>query len=428
MPASSLRTHADFNKLWFGQTVSNLGDKVSRIALPTVAILVLHGRALDVGVLGALRFLPFLVLGPIGGIVADRLPRRSIMIVADIGRMIVIATVPLAFALHALTMVQLYVVTAAAGVLTVFFEVSYQAYLPALVGHELIGAGNQRLQTSRSIAEVAGAAIGGLLMQALGSALAILVDAGSFLVSVFGLVAIKHREPRPERTSEERAAVGADAREGINLLLHDTRLRGLMLSTTFVNLGAATANALLLVYAYTQVKLSPGEVGAAYAVGTCGMIAGAVFANKVAKRLTLGPTLITAAVVCGVSYVLLPLLGGTNALVALILCQVVFGVADSVYGIHVMTLVQSITPPRLMGRVGGTALSVVWGSGTFGSMLGGIVGSLVGVVPGIIVGACIVAGSALFLVLSPVRAMRWYPEQEKEPAEDEPVAEEQPSV
>jgi MFS family permease len=426
MPASSLRTHADFNKLWFGQTVSNLGDKISRIALPTVAILVLHGNALNVGVLGALRFLPFLLLGVVGGLVVDRLPRRSIMIVADIGRLIVIGTVPLAFATHLLTMMQLYVVAAAAGVLTVFFEISYQAYMPDLVGRELIGQGNQRLQTTRSIAEVAGSALGGVLIQVLGSALALLVDAASFVVSVFGLVAIKHREPRRERSVDDQAGVRADAGEGLALLLHDPRLRGLMLSTTFVNLGSATANTLLLVYAYTAAKLSPGVVGAAYAVGTCGMILGAVLATKVAKKLTLGPTLITTAVLCGLSYLLLPLLGTQNALIALMACQAVYGVADSIYGIHVMTLVQSITPPRLMGRVGGTALSVVWGSGTFGSMIGGLVGSLVGLIPGIIVGACLIVGAAIFLVLSPVRAMRWYPPAEE--PEAQPVTEDQPST
>jgi MFS family permease len=409
MPVSSLRDNSDFTKLWFGQTVSNLGDKVSRIALPTVALLVLHGNAFDVGLLGALRFLPFLLLGTIGGTIADRVSRRSIMIVADIGRLIAIGTVPAAFALHVLTMAQLYVVTAAAGVLTVFFEISYQAYLPALVGHELIGQGNQRLQTTRSIAEVAGSALGGVLIQALGSALAILVDAASFLVSVSGLVAIRHREPGPERTVDDRSGVRADAGEGVALLLHDPRLRGLMLSTTFVNLGAATANTLLLVYAYTAARLSPGVVGAAFAVGTCGMVLGAVLADTVARRPTLGPTLITAVVVCGLSYSLLPLMGTGNALVALMVCQAVFGIADSVYSIHVMTLVQSITPARLMGRIGGTALSVVWGSGTFGSMAGGVIGSLVGLVPGILVGAGLIVGAAIFLVLSPVRAMRWYP-------------------
>lgn len=127
----ALGRHSDFNRLWFGQTVSNFGDKISLLALPTLAVVVLDGGALEVGVLGALRFLPFLLLAPFAGLVADRVSRRTVMIVADLGRFLALGTIPLAFALDSVSMTHVYIVAALTGVLTTFFEVSYQSWLPS---------------------------------------------------------------------------------------------------------------------------------------------------------------------------------------------------------------------------------------------------------------------------------------------------------
>lgn len=152
----ALGRHSDFNRLWFGQTVSNFGDKISLLALPTLAVVVLDGGALEVGVLGALRFLPFLLLAPFAGLVADRVSRRTVMIVADLGRFLALATIPLAFALDSVSMTHVYIVAALTGILTTFFEVSYQSWLPQLIGTENLIEGNTKLQISRSVAEAVG--------------------------------------------------------------------------------------------------------------------------------------------------------------------------------------------------------------------------------------------------------------------------------
>jgi MFS family permease len=154
------------------------------------------------------------------------------------------------------------------------------------------------------------------------------------------------------------------------------------------------------------------------------MILGSVLARRVASALKLGPTLVVSVLVCGLSYLILPIVGVGHALAALIICQITFGVADSIYGIHTMSLVQSITPANMMGRVGGTALSVVWGSGTFGFMLGGVLGTVVGVRPGIVAGALVIAAGAVFVILSPVRVMASYPEPARPDAESEALARE----
>jgi MFS family permease len=405
---SKMRNRADFNKLWFGQTVSLLGDRVSRLALPTVALLILHGTALDVGILAALRFLPFIVIGPIAGVWADRVPKRSLMIAADVGRMLVTATVPVAFAVHELSLGLLFVVAGVTGSFTVVFETSYQSYLPGLVGHEGIVEGNQKLQLSMSASEVLGASAGGVLIQILSSATAILVDALSFAASVAGLLLIKDREQVPERQPGVRRSVIAEAKAGLVVLVGDRRLRAMMLSTTTANLGASSASALVLVYCYNRAHLNPGEVGAAFAVGAVGLILGAIIAPRLVKFIPLGRLLIMTLLVTGVSWAILPAAGVHHALVALMVAEFLLG-ADMVFNIHLLSLVQAITPGDLMGRVGGSALILVWGTGSLGSVVGGALASVVGVVVAMFVSAAVTAAGSLFLVFSPIRSVRKMP-------------------
>jgi MFS family permease len=199
-----MRNREDFNKLWFGQTVSLLGSRVSILALPTVALLVLHGTAFDVGILNGLGFLPFIVIGPIAGVWADRVPKRSLVIAADVGRMLVVATIPVAFEIHELSLGLLFVVASITGGLTVLFETSYQAYLPGLVGTGGLVEGNQKLQLSSSVTQVTGPSAAGILIQVFGSATVILGDALSFAVSFISLLFIKDRERVAKREPEVR--------------------------------------------------------------------------------------------------------------------------------------------------------------------------------------------------------------------------------
>ncbi len=301
----------DFRRLWIGQTISAFGDKVSRIALPTVALLGLGGTAWDVGLLAALRFVPFVLIGSVAGVWVDRLSHRGTMIWADVGRLVAMGSIPVVSLFGVLTLGQLFVVAGVVGVLTVFFEVAAQSCLPVLAGPDGIVAGNERLQTSRAVAEVGGAAAAGGLMQILGAALTILADALSFLASLVSLLLMRHRESPVVKPEKPRSAL-AEAREGLAVLLSDTRLRNLMFASTTVNLGVATANALVLVFAYDQGKLSPGAVGLAFAIGTVGLILGAVSSGAIAGRLTLGRTLATSILLTGLGFLLLPV-GGQGA-------------------------------------------------------------------------------------------------------------------
>lgn len=308
-------------------------------------------------------------------------------------------------------MIHLYAVAAAVGVLTVFFEVAYQAYLPALVGGDHVVEGNEKLQMTRSAADVGGSALGGLFMQVLGIPLAIFVDALSFVMSLAGLVTIRHREQRSDRHSKSVGPRGlmSELWEGLLVLLGDARLRALMGTMSMVNFGFAAGTALVLIFAYRDLRLTPGEVGLAFGAGGVGLIIGAVLARRVVGIFGLGPTVVLAIVVMGLGFALLPLASAGLALIVLAACQFAVGMADGILNVHIISLVQAITPAHLMGRVGGSALSVVFGVSTFGSMVGGILALAIGVKFVLLITGLFIAAGSTFVLASPIRRLAEQP-------------------
>jgi MFS family permease len=413
MSEQTLWRHPDFLRLWFGQTVSNFGDKISLVALPSVAIIVLHGGALEVGVLGALRFVPFLVLGPFVGVLADRVSRRHTMVLADAGRLIALASVPIAAAFHQLTTAHLFVAAGVAGVLSVFFEVSYQSYLPTLVGRAGLMEANSKLQLSRSSSQVFGSALAGALIASIGAALTVLVDAVSFFVSAVSLVLMRHRE-EPKTAAVSAGSAGAQLKEGLGVLFGHRLLRPLMLSSTVGNIGTSMGAALFLVYAYDQADLTPGEVGVTFAIGGVGFVVGALAAKKLALRIGLGPALAACPLIAGIGYGIVPGFHGVAALIGLSVAQFLIGVAQSVYNIQVMSLVGGVTPMHLMGRVGGGAMALVWGAMSFGSMIGGLTGDAVGVSTSLVAAGVLVVVSAGFIAFSPIIRLHGQPTPDAE--------------
>jgi MFS family permease len=275
------------------------------LALPSVAILVLNAKPMQIGILESAQYLAFPILGLPAGVWVDRLHRRQVMIAADVGRALVLASVPLAWMLHALTLVQLYAVACIVGVLTVFFDVAYQSYLPSLIDRRQLVEGNAKLEVSRSGAQVAGNGLAGVLIQAVGAPLAVLVDSLSFVASVIGLAVI--------RAPERRTAPGMQApsfwgqlREGAAIVFSNPLLREIAACTATSNLGNAMTSAVYLIFAYRSLHLAPAIVGAVLAFGNLG-VAGALWAGMIARRFGLGKTLAVCALLFGIAQ-LLPVL------------------------------------------------------------------------------------------------------------------------
>ena len=394
--------HVDFLKLWTGETVSEFGSQITLLAVPTVAILILHAGPFQVGILSALEFLAFPTLGLVAGVYADRIRRRPIMIVCDLGRFVAVGSIPIAFVLNLLTLEQLYVVALFTGIFTVFFDVSYQSYLPVLVDRPNLIEGNTKLEITRSTAQVAGPAVAGFLIQLIGGAKAVAVDAVSFLFSALALVLIKTPEPEP-RPSTASGATGfiPEMREGLEVVFRSPILWRIAGCTATSNLGSNMVfGAVLLVFAYRQLHLSAAVVGVIFAITSVGGLAGALIAAWVARRLGIGPTLGFSIMIGGLALLATPI--AAVAAPVLVLAGVVYNIAQ-------VSLRQAITPDRVQGRMNATMRTIVWGTIPVGAFIGGILGTSIGLVQTLVLGGFVSLLAALWIFLGPVIRLKEQP-------------------
>jgi MFS family permease len=424
-PALGLLREPDFARLWTGETISQLGTQVSALAIPFVAIEILQASTFQVALLNVVDFLPFLLVGLPAGVWVDRLRRRPVMIAGDLGRAVALATIPLAFVAGVLTIVQLYVVGFVVGVLTVFFDVAYQSYLPSLVTRDQLQEGNAKLEISRAGAAVVGPGLAGVLIGVVRAPFAVALDALSFLGSALFLVMIRRPEPAPEAHREDGKpgpGMRREMAEGLRYVLGHAYLKNIAACTATANLFGTVATSVLLVFAVRELGMTAGSIGVAFSIGATGALLGALSANRVSTRLGVGPTIIAFGGVSGLA--LLPLAlapaGTPQPVLAALVALAAFmtGVATVVYNVAQVSLRQAITPTRMQGRMNATMRWFVWGTIPIGGILGGALGTLLGVREAVLIGALGEMVAILPVLFSPVRGIRKMPQ----PADDEAVA------
>src|SRR3954447_13403872 len=308
----SLLQQRDFRMLWAGQTISRVGTEVSVLALPLVAIQILHATTFEVGSLTAVETLPFLLVGLPAGAWVDRMRRRRVLIVAVIGRLIMLGSIPMASAFAAITLAHLYSVAFGTGVLTVFFDVAYQSYLPELVTREQLVDGNAKLAASESTAHVVGPGIGGALISAVGAATAVVADALSYAASFLCLIAIRTPAEVPER-GENPTSLVTDIREGLRFVWHENRIRAVAFTTATANLFSGVMMAVVLLLMTRELGFSGGKIGFVFAVSGVGAVVGAVIAPWLARRIGVGPAILWSIAVSGVGPVLIAAATGAAA-------------------------------------------------------------------------------------------------------------------
>jgi MFS family permease len=403
--------HPDFIKLWGGETISKFGTEVSLLAIPTIAILNLHAGPFQVGLLGALEMLSFPTLGLVAGVYADRLRRRPIMIVCDLGRMLALASIPITFVFGNLSLNQLYAVALVSGIFTVFFEIAYQSYLPALVDRPNLIEGNTKLEISSSAARVSGPAIAGLLIQGIGAARAVTIDAISYVASAIAIWWIRKPEPEPKpMTASGASGFIPEMREGIEVVFKSPilwRIAGCTATSNFAS--NMIFGAVFLIFAYETLKLTPGEVGLIFGAASAGFLVGALLAARVARLLGLGPTLALSMAIGGLTMLATPLAQfGPSALI-LIVIGFIESMQVPIYNINQVSLRQAITPDRVQGRMNATMRTIVWGTIPVGAFVGGILGSTIGVVPTILLGGVLGTLASLWIILGPVIRLKEQP-------------------
>jgi MFS family permease len=402
-------------KLWTGQTISQLGTQVSLLAIPLTAVVTLKASAFEVGVLTAVEFAPFLLVGLPAGVWVDRLRRRPILIAADIGRAAALGSIAVAFALGTLSIWHLYVASLVSGCLTVFFDVSYQSYLPSLVERAHLIEGNSKMEISRSGAQLAGPGVAGLLIGLVKPPPAITVDALSYVASVLFLVAIRRPEP-PPHPAADRPGMRSEIKEGLGYVLHHPYLRPIAMCTGTSNLFGTMSVAILVLFEVRSLGLSPAAIGVIAGLGNVGFLVGAMLARRISGRLGVGATILASAVVFSGGGFLLPLVPRSSPVPLLVASMALLAAGSAVYNITQVSLRQTITPERMLGRMNATMRFLVWGTMPIGSLIGGALAGWIGLRPTLWVAA---AGGSLAVVpvfLSRVRGVETMPEPPPEPA------------
>jgi len=386
--------------------VSQFGSEVTSLALPLAAIIVLDASTFEVAALAVVDWLPFFVLSLPAGVWIDRLPRRPIMIAADWGRALALASIPLAYLFDVLTLGQLYVVGLIVGTLTMFFELSYQSYLPSVVERDELGEGNSKLEVSRSSAQVAGPGLAGVLVSVLTAPYAILVDAISFVASALSLSRIKREERTPERAGRDGPRFRADIAEGLRFTLRHPLQRPIIVYVAVSNLFVNMLFAIYLVYAVRELALSPTTIGLIFSLGSIGSLVGALTASRVARAFGIGPGLIATATAGGLGLLLIPVAAGGAVVPLLVIANLVWGFYVLNYFVTAISLIQAITPDHLLGRTNASRRFVVQSMIPLGALIGGALGTFIGLRPTIAIGAIGASLAVLPLLLSPLRAIK----------------------
>ena len=406
----TLWRNPDFMKLWTGQTVSELGSRITRDGLPLAAVIVLNVGPFEMGLLRAIGGAAVLLLGLYAGVWVDRLRRRPMMILSDLGRALLLAAIPIAALLHRLNMPLLYVVAALTGVLTVFFDVAYQTYLPSLIERENVLEGNSKLATSFSIAEIAGPGLTGVLVQALTAPFAILIDAVSFLFSALTIGWIRKPEVRPEHVRSEDPL--HEAMAGMKFIWSHSILRALAGYAACAFFFFGIFGSVYVVYAIRDLKMGPVLLQLAIMCGGVAALFGSAIARHVSARIGLGRTFIVTAIILAVGTFLIPLAHGSVkvATAYMMLSQFLGDASMVIYNVHEISLRQTVAPENVLGRVNASMRLLTHGVLPLGSLAGALIAVPLGIRPTLWIAACGLFLSTVWLipvkqVSRPVRAM-----------------------
>ncbi len=409
---TGLWRHADFVKLWTGQTISLIGSQVTFLALPLTAVLILNATPAQMGFLTAAGALPSLLVGLFAGVWIDRHRHRPILIAADLGRTVLLLLIPVAALLGVLRIEYLYVVALLVGTLGLFFEVAHHSFLPSLVGREQLVEGNSKLEISDSVAEIVGPGLAGGLVQLVTAPIAIAVDAISFLISALFLGLIRTPEPAPKPPDERQNILGETV-EGLSLVSGNALLRAIAGGMSTVHLFNSVLEAVFVLYLTRELGIGPGLLGLIFASGSVGFLIGALLPGWVTRRFGLGSGIIGGLLLVGLSDLLIPLISGSVVVMVKILvlmaAQFFFGLGLTIFNIGQVSVRQAVTPDHLQGRMNATLSFIAAGSVPLGGLLGGGLGEMIGLRSTLVLAALGEMLAALWLILSPIRSLREQP-------------------
>ncbi|MBM3217625.1 MAG: MFS transporter [Candidatus Rokubacteria bacterium] len=407
---TGLWRHSEFRRYWTASAISDVGSQVTALALPLIGALTLAATPWQMGVLNAASSMPILLVGLFAGVWVDRLRRRPVLIAADIGRAVLLLTIPLASLLGVLTIELLVIVALVVGALGVFFDVAHLAFLPVLVARDQLVDGNAKLEVTAAAAQVVGPSFGGALIGLLGAPFAVLLDALSFLASGWLIKRTRAVEPAPAATAA-RASVCAEIREGFRVVWAEPILRALIAAAGTMNFFGRMFLAVYVLYMTRDLGLGPIGVGLVLATGGIGSLAGALVTGPTTRRFGPGPMLVASQLAFGLTGLLVPLaiLFPRVALVMIVASEFGQWMAVIVYYVNAVSVRQTITPSRLQGRVNATMRFFAGGLMPIGALVGGALGGVIGLPWTLVVAEIGTLLGFVWLVFSPVRSLRALP-------------------
>ena len=371
-----LRENRNFRRYFIGQSISMLGDQVSLIALPLTAVLALHATPAQMGALLTTALIPNLIFSLHAGVWIDRRGRRrQVMLATDIGRGLLIATVPVAYAFGQLTWAQLYVVAFLSGTLTVFFLVAYGAFFQVVVAREDYVAANSLIHGSRAFSFLAGTSLGGVLVQLVRGPYALALDAVSYGWSALFLGRIDAEEP-PGVPRESGGLLS-----GVRWIRHNAVIRAELLGVATLNLFNFMFFALFLLYATRDLGVRPATLGIVLGSASIGTLAGSFVTARISRRIGVGPTFIIGCFLFPAPLILIPAAGGPYwfVLALLFASEFLSGVGLMLLDIMAGTISAGTVPAALRSRVSGAFMVVNYGVRPLGTTIGGILGTVIGV-------------------------------------------------
>ncbi|MFL5963827.1 MAG: MFS transporter [Gaiellaceae bacterium] len=406
-----LRENENFRRYFVGQSISMLGDQISLIALPLTAVLALDATPGQMGALLTTALIPNLIFSLHAGVWVDRRGRRrQVMLATDVGRGLLIATVPVAYAFGHLTWAHLYVVAFASGTLSVFFFVAYGGFFQVVVPREDYVAANSLIHGSRAFSFLAGASVGGVLVQLLRGPYALAFDAVSYIGSAFFLGRIDAEEP-PGAPHESGGLMS-----GVSWIRHNAAIRAELLGVATLNLFNFMFFALFLLYATRDLGVRPATLGIVLGAASIGTLAGSFVTARISRRIGVGPTFIVGCFLFPAPLILVPAAGGPHwfVLALLFVSEFLSGIGLMLLDIMAGTISAGTVPTALRSRVSGAFMVVNYGVRPLGTTLGGILGTVIGVRPTLWIATVGALLGLLWLIPSPIPNLRDVPAEAPE--------------
>ncbi|MFD5393464.1 MFS transporter [Streptomyces sp. NPDC127097] len=381
-----------FLRFWFGQTLSQFGTRIGTLGMPVIAVDVLHAGNTQVGILGAVSTISFLLVGLPAGAWVDRWLKRPTMMLAALIRALVVLAIPWLWFTGGLQIWHLYVVATLVGLVTVFFDVAYQSYVPILVPAGDVGRANARLEATSQLATTGGPALSGLFMRVVSAPVLMLGDTLSYLVSFGCLASIKDSEVQQRREAGPRRALATEIGEGLRFVRDQPVIRRLVVAMGFSNLFVSMVSTLMPILVLRTIGLDAFMLGVVMTCGSIGGVLGAGLAPMLRRRLSDGTVIAGGLLAAGVFVMVTPVAGlisGTHrnlGTVLLMIAEFCMTAAALVYNVTQVSLRQRLCPKHLLGRMNASIRFVVWGSIPLSAFLAGWLSSLMGVVPTLWIG------------------------------------------